>query len=146
MAEKVQLVRRALDYDRGVIINHNDKLGMDVLMYVDEPGIYYSAHGRAVSDDIAQSAGYDTVTLAKKKLLNERKAAAMAAIDKEFREEKDERPAEEVIKEDDGLKIVNIGLGRHFVKDDEGNNLHQKALTLEEAERTFASILKTKKR
>lgn len=112
-----------IDYDRGVIINTHKDTGMDVFMYVDQPGHFLTAHGGVVPDIVAGQAGYDVEKLAKERLRQERKGAAMAAIDKELNDEKN--IIEETVEERNGFKLISIGLGRHHVVDPDGNRLTQ---------------------
>ncbi len=122
-----------IDYDRGVIINTHRPSGMDVFMYVDDPGHFLNAHSAQVSDDIAREAGYDVEQLAKERLKKERKAQAMQMIDAELADDKD--VTEETIVEKDGYKVVSTGLGRNHVIDPDGNRLTSFPLALEAAKK-----------
>lgn len=136
---------RVIDYDRGVIINHNEGLGMDVFMYVDKPGEYLSAHGHSLPESVAEQSGFDVKALKKDRERLEKRRIAMDAIDKEFAEEQDELAGEEdVVKEEGGFKIVNIGKGRYFIKDAEGNRVHDAALDKVKAENVLSSLLNVK--
>lgn len=122
-----------IDYDRGVIINTHKTYGMDVFMYVDDPGKFLNAHGRPVSDEIAGEAGYDVEKLAKDRTKKERKEQAMAMIDAELADDKDVK--EEIVEERNGYKIITTGLGRHHVVDPDGNRLTSFPLMLEAAQK-----------
>lgn len=129
---------RKIDYDRGVIIQTEPGTGMDVFMYIDSPGKFINAHGSAVPDKIAAAAGYDVEKLGKERLRRERKAAANAIIDKELND--DNELDEKDVKEFEGWKVVSIGLGRHNVKDPDGNVLNAMHLPLEGAMRLFEAM------
>jgi hypothetical protein len=127
-----------VDYDRGVIIRVHDLSGTDVFMYVDEPGIYMTAHGGKVSDQFAAEAGFDVDLLAKERKRIDLKRKANEAIDQELNDQNN--LSEEVVEERNGFKLVSIGLGRHHIKDPEGNRLTSSPLPQEAAEKVFNSL------
>lgn len=129
---------RTINYDDGVIINVHPGTGMDVFMYVDKPGAYLTAHGRDVPEAIAREAGFDVDRLSKEKLRRERKAQAGAIIDKELAD--DANTVEECVDEQNGFRLVSIGLGRHNVKDPDGNILNTSPLPKESALRLFKAM------
>lgn len=129
---------RVIDYDRGVIINVHKQTGMDVFMYVDSPGKFADAHGNPVPDSIAAESGYDTEKLGKERLRLERKRQANALIDKELADEAD--TVEKTLSERNGFKLVTIGLGRHNVRDPEGNILNSQPMAKEPAQRLWAAM------
>lgn len=131
------MAEKKIDYDRGVIINTH-RTGMDVFMYADDPGIYLSAHSLPVSEEIAKEAGYDTEKLGKERLRKERRLAAMEAIDKDLEDVKD--MGEKIIKEDEGFKLVHIGLERYVVRDPEDNQLNKGVLTQVQGEKLLTSM------
>lgn len=122
-----------IDYDRGVYIQVHNSTGVDVFMYVDEPGIYRNAYGTEVSADLAKEAGYDVERLGKERARFERRAAALDAIDKEL-EHEDARAMKEVVAEKGGFKIIAIGLGRHQLEDPDGQTLTAAPIPLEQAQ------------
>lgn len=122
---------RKIDYDRGVIINAHKASGMDVFMYVDDPGNYLNAHGGKVSSELAAEAGYDIQKLEKERVRRERKLTASQLIDAELADDKD--VSQEVVEERDGYKLVSTGLGRHYVLDPDGNKLTPVHMSLEVA-------------
>jgi len=127
-----------IDYDRGVIINTHRLSGMDVFMYVDDPGKFLTAHGATVYDKIAREAGYDVDKLAKDRMKKERKSQAMAMIDEELADDKDIK--EEVVAERNGFKVITTGIGRHHVLDPDGNRLTSFPLAREAADKLLAGM------
>jgi len=119
-----------IDYDRGVMKRIHPS-GISVYMYVDTPGVYLNAFGSEVAEEMAKTAGFDVGILAKKRLKNERMAAAMSAIEKEL--QGSEESMEVVVAEREGFTIVDIGIGRHHLKDPDGNVLTPTAQPLEAA-------------
>lgn len=113
---------RVLDYNRGVLINLHQGLNMEIFMYVDEPGIYLTAHGTRVSDELARQAGYPVDLHSKEKNRRERMAAAKQAIEAELGVA--DGGTKTVRAERDGFKVLDIGLGRFDVLDPDGNILH----------------------
>lgn len=132
------MAERVIDYDRGVIINVHKTTGMDVFMYVDSPGRFADAHGNVVPDSIAGESGFDIEKLGKERLRLERKKQANALIDKELADEAD--TAEKTLSERNGFKLVTIGLGRHNVRDPEGNILNTQPMAKESAQRLWAAM------
>ena len=131
---------RKIDYDRGVIISQHKASGMDVFMYVDTPGVYLNAFGTPVSDQLAKEAGYDVEKFGKDKLKRERMAKAMTAIEAELAIA-DEVGKKNVIEEKGGFKIVDLGVGRHYVEDAEGNRLNSIPLPVEQARVLLAQLV-----
>lgn len=129
---------RKVDYDRGVIIMTHPGTGMDVYMYVDSPGIYINANELPVPEAIARESGYNVEALAKEKLRMERKAQAGAIIDKELSDEANTQ--EEEVADRNGFKLVSIGMGRHNVKDPDGNSLNAHPLSLEQAQKLLVAM------
>lgn len=127
-----------VDYDRGVIIVTHQLSGMDVFMYVDDPGKYFNAHSGPVSEAIAREAGFDTEKLAKDRVKKSRKDQALAMIDAELSDDKDTK--EETVEERNGYKIVTTGLGRHHLVDPDGNRLTNVPLPLEGAQKLLAGM------
>lgn len=129
---------RVIDYDRGVVIRQMASTGMDVYMYVEEPGVFLDAFGREVPESIAREAGFNTERLSKERLKRERMKAAFDQISAEI--DTSDR-IEEVIAERGDYKIVSIGLGRHQVRDSEGNTLTSTPVPLEVAQRLFDALV-----
>lgn len=129
---------RIIDYDRGALIKTHPGTGMDVFMYVDDPGKYLNAHGHAVPETIAQESGYDVEKLGKEKLRLERKKNAAALIDAELADDKD--LTENVVAEIDGWQLISLGLGRHNVVDPDGNILNKNHLSVEMGQKLLASF------
>src|SRR6266699_464625 len=109
-----------IDYDRGVHIRTHHSTGVDVYMYVDNPGVYLSAHGTPVSEALAREAGYPVDEQVKQRELNKRLRAAHAAV---YAEMNAGEAAQEIVEERDGFTIVSIGLGRHIIKSPDGDQL-----------------------
>lgn len=125
------MAERAIDYDRGVLINTDAISGMDIFMYYDQPGVYLNAHGVPVPEALAKSAGFDVEFYSKEKVKRDRMAAAKAVIENDLKDAKDETG--EKIDLDGGYSIVGIGLGRYMLKDPDGNTLTETPLSKEHA-------------
>ena len=131
---------KGIDLDRPCIIRDIPGVGMDVVMYKDNPGVYYNAHGNEIGVGLAQMAQFDVEKYA---LLRRRKlaveAAAKAADAEILASEKIDR--EVIVEEKDGYKIVALSAGRHIIKDPEGNVLTQGVvLTLEMARKVLGEV------
>jgi hypothetical protein len=126
------MANRKIDYDRGVLIKTHPSMGMDIYMYVDTPGVYLNAFGTEVPMELATASGYDTERFGKEKIKRERMKLAMASIEAEL-ELADKQEKQEVVYSKGDFKVVDIGLGRHFVQDPDGNRLTTQAIPLEQA-------------
>jgi hypothetical protein len=106
-------------------------------MYYDQPGVYLSMHGTPVAEALARECGYDTEKMAREKLKRERIEQTSAMIEAEFTSVSGK---EEVVQERGGIKIIDVGLGRYRLKDDQGATLSDHFFTRPEAERIFALL------
>lgn len=61
-------------------------LGWEILMYSDEPGVYYSPDGRQVSQKMAEDAGYDVAAMRRQKQRTEKLKASQDEIAREFKD------------------------------------------------------------
>lgn len=119
----------SIDLDRGVWMRTHPGVGMDVYMYVDDPGVYYDAHGNQVSKAIAEAAGFDVEKL---EVEHKRKTAvdnAMKEIDAKFGTTQPKVHAEQ-----GGFTAWDMGMGRFNVKDAQGNVLNKDPISKEQAE------------
>lgn len=131
-----------INLDRGVETRRHPS-GIEVNMYIDEPGVYLSSHGTELPEAIAKGAGFPVEDLALAKLKKERLAEAHAKIEREYSVDGD---VESVVKEtDNGWKLVGYGKGRFNVVDPEGNKLSPTPLTQDIAETVFDDFTKVKK-
>lgn len=116
------MAERAIDYDRGVVIRVIDRLNMEVFMYADQPGVYYSAHGKELNSAIAEQAGYDVTRYEAQRQHRERMLAASTLIAEELKLTNDEG-IRKVVEFEGDFRIVSIGRGRHEIEDKQGNIL-----------------------
>lgn len=131
-----------VDYNRPLIKMADKATGIEVYMYLDLPGVYYNSYELPVSETLAASAGFDIVKFGKMKKRREQLALAMEAIDMDL-EMQDFNEAHEIVLERGGFSVVNIGLGRHIIKDPEGGKLVDRPLTLEEAKAALEKLVPT---
>lgn len=116
-----------IDLDRGVIMrivpsnSGTHMAGMHVCMYADAPGVYLAPNSLPISPELAKLAGFDVEEDLKEKRRNERRAAALAAVDKEF-----EIMAEgEIVDDGDDFQIVHMGRGWFDVLDTDGKRMNE---------------------
>lgn len=118
-----------IDYDKGVL-KRKHPLGLDVYMYVGQPGVFLNAHGGEVSPQLAAEAGFDTDALLKERRRRDRVAEAESAINAEFNKPE----ARKVVARLNGYEIVRVNGNNHVIVDAEGNPLTTgKLLTKEQA-------------
>lgn len=110
-----------IDLNRGVIVKKHARTGMQVFMYRDQPGVYLNAFAKPVSENLAKEVGFDVETLGRKKLAKEKLGAAMQAIEAELAVEHAEE--RKIIAQRGGYNVVDLGLGRARIEDDEGHSL-----------------------
>ena len=118
---------RCVDLDRGVEMRKT-KSGVEVYQYIDEPGVYRSAFNDEVPEELARSAGYPVEDRAKNRKLKERMAQFEAQLRKEL-EISEADGTRTVVEVRGSYKIVDIGLGRYKIEDDEGNQMHKDPLS-----------------
>lgn len=128
-----------IDFDRGVLIRQNVSAGgIQVYMYVDQPGVFLNAFGDEVDEDLAAGAGFDVTALKRKRLIAERKAEALAAIEQELAGA-DEGEAI-TVRQRGEWQLVDIGLGRHVIKDPDGSVVTPAPLPREQADIVFDKL------
>lgn len=126
-------MERKIDYNRGVRMRVHNSSGITVYMYKDDPGVYLNAYGDELPEEMAKACGFPVDLLAKYKLRKERMAVALETIESELSLDDDDDMHEHVtLIEKEGYKLVSIGLGRHLLKDPDGELLTRKHLTEEE--------------
>ena len=121
-----------VDLDRGVQMSSHSILGIDVYMYLDDPGIYYDAHGNILPMEVAeQSGGFDTVTLERKRKIK----AALHDANEDVLKKFGEADGPVLVEERDGFTILDYGMDRYkvFGPDDKVNALHKLFLPLAQA-------------
>ncbi len=132
-----------IDLNRGVNIKTDPSSGASVYMYKDAPGVFLNAHGHMVADSLAARCGFLVKELKKQREKREALERATAEIEAEFESEKATK-SEKVIKEsEDGYKIVQFAFGRCWVMGPDGDKLHPKPLTKQEAHHFFKVIRDT---
>lgn len=130
----------AIDLNRGFIYTKTLD-GVVIGYYADDPCHFYAQNGMEVPETMAQHA-FPTEELArlrKKCAYNQRIKQAADAIQAELDADvSDQRP---VIEERGGLKVVDIGLGRGRVEDEDGQPMHTQSLTHEQAVKLLHSLV-----
>lgn len=119
-----------VDLDRGMEIHSHPSTGMDVFMYVDDPGVYLSAHGTPVSEQLAEQAGFDIERFGRERRIKQALAAAHKQIMDDFNAN---GGGPKIIEEREGFKVVDIGMDRHQVMSPDGKVLNTVPLSLANA-------------
>ncbi len=132
-----------IDYNRGVLKKVIATTGMEIFMYIDTPGVYYTSYETEVTDELAAKAGYDIGKLGKLRKRRELAALALQAIDADLDMEED-AGTREVIEQRGGFALVHIGLGRHILEDPEGGKLVDRHMTLEEGQKALEELVPSK--
>jgi len=125
-----------VDYDRGVVIKQSAVLGnLDVAMYKDSPGEYFSGNGKPISVEAARRAGFDVEHYEKLRKRNLASAHFLAKFDEANETAGTTR---KVVFERAGYRVVSLGLDRHIVEDSDGFLLTPgKHLSLAQAQETL---------
>lgn len=129
-----------IDINRGVE-THFHTSGMQVHMYVDEPGVFRNSHGTIVDPALAAEAGYDVKTLLAKADKAARIRAALTAVDQEFSQEQADAGGPQVVEVREGYKLLDIGLGRFSIQDPDGNQVVPRPLPEKEARLLLSKIV-----
>lgn len=124
------MAERKIDYDLGVrkFIHPS---GVEVYMYVDNPGVYLNAYENPLSEAFAAEAGYDIAALAKSRLRKEMLKKAHDGVLAQLAE--DDAGTHEVLANRGGVYVVNIGLGRFVLEDQDGGRLSPTHMSQEAA-------------
>lgn len=110
-----------IDLDRGVHMRSHPTLGMDIYMYVDTPGVYFSAHGEEVDSKLAEQAGFPVDNQLKLRARNDAMKVALAEIDAKFGQNR-----QEVAYTRDGYRVMDLGDGAFNVVASDGELLNTK--------------------
>lgn len=127
-----------MDADRGYAMRVIDGSGVQVYMYLDEPGIFRNAFGQEVDESLARLAGFDVDRLLKERAKRERLKAAFEQIEAEMAEGE---AKQEVALERSGYTLIDLGLGRFQIKDPEGGLLTAMPVPEEVARRLFDQLV-----
>lgn len=126
-------IRKAVKFDKKNTQHFDDTYGgLEVIMYKDQPGIYYDIHGNVVHENIAKMAGFPVDKLAKSKLYREK----MAAVQKKLRAELEDIQMEEeqiVLAEAGDWRVIALPGDRAKVIDKNDNNITPLPMPVAEA-------------
>lgn len=139
--QKMSMMRPGMqiDLDRGVTMTTHPS-GVDIYMYKDEPGVYLSAFGRPLPEQLAKEAGMPVDVYGRARRKKELIAAAHAQIERDI-EEQIQGGSRRVLVTRDGLHLVDIGLGRHIIEDADGNVLTKEHMSEEYGRRLFDQMV-----
>lgn len=126
-----------IDYDRGVLKRSHGS-GLDIYMYIDQPGHYLNSHGTEVTAELARQSGFDTESLGRKRVLNERLADANTKIRAELDAAANERKVEQEV---DGFKLVDLGLGNYTVLGPDDEALIKMPIPKQQAQMLFKELI-----
>ena len=128
-----------IDLDRPLRMRVLDGTGIQVYMYIDEPGVFRNAFGQEVSETLAKQAGYEVERLGRERMKREKMKAAFAAIEREMDTASDIE--EKVLVERSGYKLVDIGLGRTVITDPDGSKLTTMPVPQELGQKLFDELV-----
>lgn len=128
----------SINLDRGVT-KRNTGGGIAVYMYKDEPGVFRSAFGNVISDDLAREAGFPVDALAQERRKRSQMAQAVKEIEAQYNEAS--RSAPKVIMEREGWQLVSIGMGMHNVLTPDGSAVNPTPMAAEAAGRLLNALV-----
>lgn len=127
-----------IDYDLGVHKRTVNGMGLDIYMYVNQPGVYLNAHGNEVTEDLARQAGFEVDKHLKQRKLR----AALSEAEREIRARMDAAQDEKkVVVSRRGYTLVDIGLDQFRVYDPDGDLLTKEALSKAQAQIVFDKLV-----
>ena len=106
----------AFDLNRGMEMRRHSQTGMEVGMYFDNPGHFYTAHGSELPAEIAAECGFNVVALLGERRKREMGAKALAEIAKLF---VNDQKKFDVVEEKGPFKLVDTGQDQWDVYDGE---------------------------
>lgn len=128
---------KEIDYRRGVRKRVHPASGVEIFMYKDQPGVFLNAFGKEVGEDIAHQAGYNVDKLKRAKLRQERMELARQTIEEELEASTDER---RVVYEVGDYVLVDVGEGRTYIEDVDGNRYVGTPMPFEQAKTVVDSM------
>lgn len=123
-----------IDRNRGCMIKHH-RSGMRIVMYYDEPGVYYDERGGEVTAELAKTVGFDV----DRHLVDSRKQSIRRRLE-EMLEQVEDRGAELVEQIASGggdIQVRKTPNGGYHVYDSEGERLSKVDMPEEEAKVLF---------
>lgn len=99
-----------INADRGYHMRSHPTLGMDIFMYVDDPGVYLTAHCDRVDEALAEAAGFPVAKHKKEHEIKYALAAAHKAVLEKYGAAKPK-----FFMERGEFKIMDIGMDRYNV-------------------------------
>lgn len=130
----------AIDLNRGVRKQIDQKSGIEVYMYKDSPGAYYDRSGNELDEKIAKRAGFDIESLKKRREKMEKMQEAIAKIEEEYGDAKR-------FYEKGGLKTLETGpgTGKFKITDRDGNPMSEKEFSFKGAKDIIDSMASSPK-
>ncbi len=127
-----------VDYDQPLVKRVVGDTGVHVYMYKAQPGVFLDAFGREVPEALAAEAGYDVarLSLAKEKQARQKKALEQIEMELEGADNREHK----VVKTKGLYKLVDLGLGRMMIMDDEDNQITALPIPKEQAEKLFEAL------
>ncbi len=119
-----------IDYNRGLIKGKDQSTGVNVYMYLDDPGVYLSSQGTMVSQAVAERAGFDIARHRNERIRRLRIGKAKEMIEAQLDHEESKSST---IKVQNGWAIKHIGFGKHYIEAPDGSIITDRNLTLEQA-------------
>jgi hypothetical protein len=126
----------AIDLDRGVTHSRHPS-GMDIYMYKDDPGVYYTAKGAQVPPAVAAHAGFDVKRYEKARQRKIYLAQAAETINRQQGEDEEN----EVVREEQGFQIIHLKHGRHQLVSPAGDEILPEPQPLEMVELVLKDFL-----
>lgn len=115
--------------------------GVGVVMYNDEPGVYYNERGGRVTDAMAAQAGFDVDSFGKQRRKADAMKLAAAGIEQEYAAY---GPSANVITERGEYRLVEVAAGHfavHFIEaDGKSAPLTNTVLTRKAADKLFEDL------
>lgn len=106
-----------INHSRGCIIRQHPT-GLQVVMYYDNPGVYYDARGLMTTDTLARAAGFDVAKQAKERAKQQRMTQLRRGLDAEF-EAVEDRLARVASEGAGNAEVRHVGNGKYAVYDGE---------------------------
>lgn len=127
-----------LDLDRGVTIRFHPANRMQVAMYDDSPGVYYTQTGDPIAAELARQAGFDVERDIRRKIANERLAAARRQIEAELKAEEDVIAS--ALSDRSKMDVRHIGGGQYALFSKDGKQLTRVAMTKADIEILIGAV------
>lgn len=126
-----------IDRNRGCMIRHH-RSGVRVVMYMDQPGVYYDENGHEVDEGLAKAVGYDVEANRNEGRKQQVRRRFEKLLDQQFSESAD--LVDRIADGDTNIKVTKTANGRFHIYNSDGDKLSKNDMSEEEAALFYEAV------